>query len=273
MDDKTKDMSDEPGSRSLDEILRDPLHSLPGQISRLRSTHGIGQFYGWHRMEMLIEQLQQAQEVLVADEPPEKIIEYLKGSLDWILELAVLLERHLPSMSLIWRNRVESRTLSDLWNAPPANLPIETDGVTPLITEYGEVLGGRVFHGGYRDGVSALTPEGEHFDLIVSLFPSKKYEIDGSKTARLEMPFLDGGELDMELVRQATSLIAVYLRRGGNVLIHCQMGQNRSGFVLAALLIEHAGLAPEEAIREIRRRRSPNCLWNGAFERQLLRLR
>jgi protein-tyrosine phosphatase len=145
-------------------------------------------------------------------------------------------------------------------------------GVVPLITQYGNVLSGRVWHGGCTNNVRACTEEGDEFDLIVSLYPREKYSIRASQTARLEMPLLDTGECDLALVRVAADLAAAYLNKGGKVLIHCQEGMNRSSLVLGVLLIEHAGISPQEAIGEIRKRRSKKCLYNGAFVRQLLSL-
>jgi hypothetical protein len=142
----------------------------------------------------------------------------------------------------------------------------------PLVTEYGKVLRGRVWHGGCAGGKRAQTPEGKPFDLIVSLYPWAKFEIVEEQTARLEIPFYDDGELDLDLVRCATKLAALYLQRGSNVLIHCQGGYNRSSFVLGVLLVEHCGMPAKEAIEEIRTRRSPACFSNRMLARQLLRL-
>ena len=44
------------------------------------------------------------------------------------------------------------------------------------------------------------------------------------------------------------------LRSGGDVLVHCKGGLGRAGMIAARLLVE-LGMAPEQAIREVRRAR------------------
>jgi hypothetical protein len=48
--------------------------------------------------------------------------------------------------------------------------------------------------------------------------------------------------------------IRALLRSGGDVLVHCKGGLGRAGMIAARLLVE-LGMAPEEAIREVRRAR------------------
>jgi hypothetical protein len=48
--------------------------------------------------------------------------------------------------------------------------------------------------------------------------------------------------------------IRALLRSGSNVLVHCKGGLGRAGMIAARLLVE-LGMAPEEAIREVRRAR------------------
>jgi hypothetical protein len=57
---------------------------------------------------------------------------------------------------------------------------------------------------------------------------------------------------------------------GKKVLIRCQAGWNRSGLVMALVLIKH-GLSPREAIRLIREKRSPHALCNQDFVKFLER--
>lgn len=53
-------------------------------------------------------------------------------------------------------------------------------------------------------------------------------------------------------------------KRGKKVLIRCQAGWNRSGLVMALVLIRE-GMAPEDAISLIRKKRSPQALCNNTF--------
>ena len=49
--------------------------------------------------------------------------------------------------------------------------------------------------------------------------------------------------------------IRALLRSGGDVLVHCKGGLGRAGMIAAQLLVE-LGMAPEQAIREVRRARA-----------------
>lgn len=64
--------------------------------------------------------------------------------------------------------------------------------------------------------------------------------------------------------------ISERLDRGEQVLVRCQMGLNRSGLLVAAVLIDR-GWEPSEAIERVRTRRSPYALSNPHFEEWLLR--
>lgn len=59
------------------------------------------------------------------------------------------------------------------------------------------------------------------------------------------------------------------LAKGERVLVNCQAGLNRSGLVTALALIAY-GYSPENAIEQIRSKRSRICLANGSFEHFLL---
>lgn len=100
----------------FERILQDDSYA-PGQGAMQVSQIGLGRFKGWHRMGMLIEQLQQAQDILTADAPPEQIIEYLKGSISWTLELAIMLERALAQHELMLDDEAELASHSQEWEA------------------------------------------------------------------------------------------------------------------------------------------------------------
>lgn len=57
-------------------------------------------------------------------------------------------------------------------------------------------------------------------------------------------------------------------KSGKKVLARCQAGWNRSGLVIALVLMKE-GLSADEAIALIRERRSPNALCNADFVRYL----
>ncbi len=57
-------------------------------------------------------------------------------------------------------------------------------------------------------------------------------------------------------------------KRGQRVLIRCQAGMNRSGLIMALILIRE-GYTAEDAIDLIRAKRSKHALFNGRFEKWL----
>jgi hypothetical protein len=59
--------------------------------------------------------------------------------------------------------------------------------------------------------------------------------------------------------------------RGETVLARCQAGWNRSGLVLALVLVR-AGMAPDDAIALLRDERSPHALSNPDFEAYVRRV-
>jgi len=59
--------------------------------------------------------------------------------------------------------------------------------------------------------------------------------------------------------------------RGDTVLARCQAGWNRSGLVIALVLIR-AGMSPTDAVHTLRETRSPHALSNPDFEEYVLQL-
>jgi protein-tyrosine phosphatase len=57
-------------------------------------------------------------------------------------------------------------------------------------------------------------------------------------------------------------------KRGKKVLIRCQAGWNRSGLIMALVLMRE-GYTADEAINLIRQKRSPHALCNKGFENWL----
>lgn len=62
------------------------------------------------------------------------------------------------------------------------------------------------------------------------------------------------------------------LNKGGNVLVHCQAGINRSNLLASLVLRAWKGMTSAEAIALLRETRSPLVLANKTFERYLLNL-
>lgn len=74
------------------------------------------------------------------------------------------------------------------------------------------------------------------------------------------------GSASLSMTMLAARAVAEAHRAGGNVLVMCQAGINRSAMV-AALAMQMLGMEPNESVERLRRRRHPHCLANLCFER------
>jgi protein-tyrosine phosphatase len=77
-------------------------------------------------------------------------------------------------------------------------------------------------------------------------------------------------DIDLDRLRQAVEFGYDRWKQGDRVLVRCQAGLNRSGLVLALILIKD-GLTPQEAINRIRDNRGPDALFNENFHAWLLK--
>ena len=86
--------------------------------------------------------------------------------------------------------------------------------------------------------------------------------------------FIADGPLpeDLDRVWEIADDLSERLDRGERVLVRCQMGLNRSGLLVATVLIQR-GWDPDEAIERIRERRGDVALSNPEFEAWVLGLR
>jgi atypical dual specificity phosphatase len=84
----------------------------------------------------------------------------------------------------------------------------------------------------------------------------------------LHVPVPDLSPPTPEQLMQALSFIDTQRMRGRAVVVHCLVGQGRTGTVLAAYLIR-AGATPEQAIAELRAR-CPGAVENPSQERALV---
>lgn len=128
----------------------------------------------------------------------------------------------------------------------------------PLISEIAPGL----WQGGCIHGVRLP----QDFDLVVSLFPWEKYAI-ADATRVIERIAYDGA-----IVPDLSDLVDTVhesWKGGDKVLVHCQAGLNRSGLLVAQVLIKD-GYSPVGAIQHLRDTRSPLVLCNEAFESALL---
>jgi protein-tyrosine phosphatase len=76
-------------------------------------------------------------------------------------------------------------------------------------------------------------------------------------------PFADEGVPSLHRLHAVARLGAELVRERERVLVHCQMGLNRSALV-AGLVLVHNGMAGSDAVTRLQQRR-PGALYNEAF--------
>jgi protein-tyrosine phosphatase len=80
-------------------------------------------------------------------------------------------------------------------------------------------------------------------------------------------PFADEGVPSLHRLHAVARLGAELVRERERVLVHCQMGLNRSALV-AGLVLVHNGMAGSDAVTRLQQRR-PGALYNEAFAEYL----
>ena len=132
-------------------------------------------------------------------------------------------------------------------------------------TEDDEVVGGRI----PADHHGALAGRRTRFDVVVTLYADAQPAPWGVEELRFGFPDAD---LTPEFASRAIALARHAHRRwrdGERVLVRCQAGVNRSGLVMALVLMLE-GMDAHDAIALIRERRAPAVLSNFAYVRWLV---
>lgn len=80
-------------------------------------------------------------------------------------------------------------------------------------------------------------------------------------------PIRDEGLPPLNRLHAVARLGADLLRKGERVLVHCEMGLNRSA-LLAGLILVHGGASGETALERLQSRR-PGALYNSQFSEYL----
>lgn len=119
---------------------------------------------------------------------------------------------------------------------------------------------------GLYQGGSHRTPYREEFDAVFTLYRSAPAPEDGIRHKQWNIP--DSGLPDLDELDAAVAWVRAQWLLDRRVLVRCQAGLNRSGLVVARVLID-SGAEPAETIRLIRKRRSPFALCNNNFEAYL----
>jgi hypothetical protein len=124
-----------------------------------------------------------------------------------------------------------------------------------------------------KDELAASYPKAhinpQHFDTVVTLYGYAK-PVDWY-VKELRLAFYDHHEVDLDHhdLRQVVNSAHRDWQQGKRVLVRCQAGWNRSGLIMALILIKD-GLKPQEAIDLIRNKRSDRALCNRSFVNWLL---
>ena len=107
------------------------------------------------------------------------------------------------------------------------------------------------------------------FDAIVTMYAWARPADWKVQEFRYGVPDASIKDIDLDRLRQAVDFGYDRWKQGDRVLVRCQAGLNRSGLVLALILIKD-GLKPAEAIARIRDNRGEDALFNRDFHNWLL---
>ncbi len=109
----------------------------------------------------------------------------------------------------------------------------------------------------------------EFFTDVVSLDPFDPYRVKHSLDSHLYVKMEDSDKQDLSGLYDLASWVHNRVIRG-TVLVHCHMGLNRSGVVVAASMVL-GGWDADAAIDWIREKRSKAALCNEVFVKHLLK--
>lgn len=157
----------------------------------------------------------------------------------------------------------------------------EIDGLPEVSPVSVEIVPG-VLMGGVADAMDVLALRQHGITHIVNCAKSG-YDLlanseeggppDRGDIAVFEIDALDDESFDWTpYLGQALDFIDSALAMKGVVLVHCLMGLNRSGIVIAAYLMVRQRLGLLEAISLVRAKRGRHVLMNSNFQKQLIRL-
>ncbi len=107
------------------------------------------------------------------------------------------------------------------------------------------------------------------FDAIVTMYAWARPADWKVQEFRYGVPDASITDIDLDRLRQAVDFGYDRWKQGDRVLVRCQAGLNRSGLVLALILIKD-GLTPQDAIARIRDNRGEDALFNRDFYNWLL---
>ena len=107
------------------------------------------------------------------------------------------------------------------------------------------------------------------FDSIVTMYAWARPADWNVQEFRYGVPDASIKDIDLNRLRQAVEFGYDRWKQGDRLLVRCQAGLNRSGLVMALILIKD-GYTPYQAIDLIRQRRTDMALFNENFVNWLL---
>ncbi|MGO4202013.1 protein tyrosine phosphatase [Rhodococcus sp. TAF43] len=131
----------------------------------------------------------------------------------------------------------------------------------PVISE----IAPNLWQGGCRDGLLLPT----FVTHLVSLYPWEQYEIAHVVDSEVYVRMYDSAEQGFDQVDALAAWVNA-CRKTGPVLVHCQVGLNRSSLIAGRAMVLSGEADPAGAVALLRARRSPACLCNPSFEAWLL---
>lgn len=171
-------------------------------------------------------------------------------------------------------------------NVDPTKIHIETDSEVSDPTRV--QIFGYTAHGGHRFRMPFVTEITEglwqggvqrglvlpsFITSVVSLYKWERYEVKHDLNSFIEVEMYDSVDQSFEQIGILADWVNLERSRGGQVLIHCQAGLNRSSLVVATALVRNGDVdTGQEAVDLIRKKRSTACLCNPAFEQHVIRL-
>ena len=107
------------------------------------------------------------------------------------------------------------------------------------------------------------------FDAIVTMYAWARPADWNVQEFRYGVPDASISEIELPRLKQAVEFGYDRWKAGDRVLIRCQAGLNRSGLVMALILMKD-GNSPERAIQIIRNCRGEDALFNRSFATWLI---
>lgn len=149
-----------------------------------------------------------------------------------------------------------------------ARIPFHRDGVRFDHTMITHIQTG-LHLGGCR--AAGLLPVPAHIDHIVRLTATDFYDTQSAPQliSNTVLDVLDTTTQDLSALWPVAEHIAGAIPESENVLIHCQMGINRSAALMARVLTLRNNCTADDAVALLRAQRSPFVLFNEHFMEQL----